>query len=102
MSIRPIDYTNLISKSQEIARLKQQENVKNQMQLEGGFVQQNKRIKENMKTVRNSHRTEGLLVDTDKKEGREKRENSSGRKNKKQKASGKSKIRIGRKIDTKI
>ena len=64
-------------------------------------MQQNKRIKENMKTVRNSHRTEGLLVDTDKrKEG--KRGRIAVEKNKKQKASGKSKIRIGRKIDTKI
>jgi len=35
-----------------------------------------------MKTVRNSHRTEGLLVDTDKKEGREKRRIAVGEKTK--------------------
>lgn len=102
MSIRPIDYTNLISKSQELAKLKQEENIKNQMQVEGGFVQQDKRIRENMKTVRNSHRTEGLLVDADKNERREKRGNSNRRKREEEKAKRKPETRIGGKIDIKI
>ncbi len=50
MSIRPIDYVNTISKSQEVSKARQVENDRVKVQMEqGGFVQQDKQIKHNIK-----------------------------------------------------
>ncbi len=50
MSIRPVDYISLISKSQEVTKVKQVQKNQSRIQIEqGGAMQQHKRIKKNIK-----------------------------------------------------
>ncbi|HSH36710.1 hypothetical protein [Schnuerera sp.] len=102
MSIRPVDYTNLISKSQEISKIRQVENDKAKVHLEQGFAQHKKQIEKNIKKVRDTNKSENLIIDRDKKKGSE--NNKDGKKNKKEKKKGKrhDKSDIGNNIDIKI
>ena len=49
MSIRPVDYTSLIPKSQEVIKIKQVENGKFRNQVEQGVIQQDIQVKQNIK-----------------------------------------------------
>ena len=69
MSIRPIDYINTISKSQEVSKVRQVENDRVKIQMEQGFVQQEKQIKHNIKKVRDTSKTENLRIDAEIKKG---------------------------------
>lgn len=102
MSIRPIDYVNTISKSQEVSKARQVENDRVKVQMEQGFVQQDKQIKHNIKKVRNTSKTENLRIDAEKRrESKNSGDNSEqDRKNKKKK--NKDRSRLGRNIDIKI
>ena len=98
MSIRPIDYVNIISKSQEITKIKQEQNSRLKIQMEQNVNQQDKRIMKNIKKVRNTNKTENLTIDTDKE-----RENPKQKNEKKQdKEKKKDKEGIGNSIDIKI
>lgn len=96
MSIKPIDYTSLIPKAQEVSRLKQIENNKPNNQIQHGNIQLQKEIEHNINKVRNTNKTEDFSIDpnkedkdkgkkyyqekeqedTDKKEGQNKKEKS--------------------------
>ncbi|NLJ79170.1 MAG: hypothetical protein GX329_07390 [Tissierellia bacterium] len=102
MSIRPIDYTNMISKSQEIARMKHEENTRYQMQLRDGFIQQNKRINHNMKKVRDSPKSEGLIVDRDKNDAQNRGGGGDRKKRQHKKRKKRYRARTGTNIDIKI
>lgn len=67
MSIKPIDYTSLVPKSQEVAKVKQVENNKIKFQVEQGVLQQNKQIERNIQKVRNTNKSKNLTVDINKK-----------------------------------
>ncbi|MBZ2173847.1 hypothetical protein K8M07_01090 [Schnuerera sp. xch1] len=84
MSIKPIDYTNLISKSLEIAKIKQSENNKISTQIEHGIIQQEKQINKNFKKVRDTNKGEQKIIDRNKKDKeKDKRDNKkNGNKNK--------------------
>ena len=68
MSIRPVDYISLISKSQEVSKVRQVQNDQFRIQIEQGATQQHKRIKKNIKTVRDINKSENLNIDANKKE----------------------------------
>lgn len=57
MSIRPIDHNVMIPKTQEVANIKQVENLKNRNIVESGFIQQEKLIKNNSKKVLNTEKS---------------------------------------------
>ena len=96
MSIRPVDYTSLIPKSQEVAKVRQLENNKFNNQIEIGFAQQQKQIKENQKKVRDTNKTENLTIDANKRNNKEK-----GKKKKKDKKN-KNEETLGGNIDIRI
>lgn len=81
MSIKPIDYTNLISKSQETAKIRQVENDRVKIQVEQGVVQQEKKIDQNFKRVRDTNKSENLVIDVDKR--RQSRDSNDEKKHKK-------------------
>ena len=64
MSIRPIDYTNLVSKSQEVSKIKQIENSKLEIQFDQRAVHQEKQINQNLKKVRDTSKSENLIINT--------------------------------------
>ncbi len=66
MPIRPIDYTSLVSKTQEVSRVKQIEHDKPEIQMQHEIVQQQKQIKHNIKKVRDTNKTENLIIDPNK------------------------------------
>ncbi|MCF6460517.1 hypothetical protein [Clostridium sp. Cult3] len=66
MSIRPVDYTSLVSKAQEVSKVKQIENDKPKVQAEQGLVQQERRIKQDISKVRDTNKTENSTIDTNK------------------------------------
>lgn len=104
MSIRPVDYTNTITKSQEIAKIRQVENDRVKVQMEQGFVQQEKQIEKNIKRVRDANKSENLIIDADKKRqfANSKDEKESRKKRKKKNNKNKNRTELGRNIDIKI
>ncbi len=98
MSIRPVDYTSLIPKSQEVTKIRQVENERYKNQIEIGFNQQQKQVKQNIKKVRNTNKTENLIIDK-KKEGKNKRKNKDKKKKDKDKKTEKT---LGGNIDIRI
>lgn len=95
MSIKPIDYTSLVPKSQEVTKIKQVENERYKNQIQIGFEQQQKLVKQNIKKVRNTNKTENLIIDK-KKENKKKKNKDKENKDKKRKET------IGGNIDIKI
>ena len=77
MTIRPVDYTSLIPKSHEVTKTRQVESEKYKNQIQIGFNQQQKQVKQNIKKVRNTNKTENLIIDK-KKENKNKREKEEG------------------------
>jgi len=98
MSIRPVDYVSLIPKSQEVTKIKQVEDGKFRIQVEQGVIQQDKQVKQSIKKVRDTNKSESLIIDTNK---RNKDEKDKGKK-KKNKKSKKDKEDLGGIIDIKI
>ncbi len=74
MSIKPVDYTSLIPKAQEVSRLKQIENNKPNNQIQHGNIQLQKEIEHNINKVRNTNKTEDFSIDPNK-EDKDKGEN---------------------------
>ncbi|QQY80709.1 hypothetical protein EDD65_105160 [Keratinibaculum paraultunense] len=66
MPIRPVDYTSLVPKVQEVSRIKQIEYDKIKIQMEHGIIQNQKQIAHNIKKVRDTNKTEDLVVDPNK------------------------------------
>ncbi len=66
MYIKPIDYVNLISKTQEIVRIKQVEADKAVFHFDNRIIQKDKEIKENMKKVNNTQRGESIAINKNK------------------------------------
>ncbi|NLJ99359.1 MAG: hypothetical protein GX320_08880 [Tissierellia bacterium] len=102
MSIRPVDYTSLISKSQEITKQKQEENSRFQMEVKAGFLQQDKRVKQDIKKVRDTNRNESLSIDKHKRNKKEKNKNQNRKRKEKKKTSKKNGTELGGRIDIKI
>ncbi|NLW22310.1 MAG: hypothetical protein GXY88_03490 [Tissierellia bacterium] len=103
MSIRPVDYTNLITKSQEVAKVKQVENDKIKVQIEQGAVFQEKQIQENMTRVRDTNKSESRIVDGhSKKEGAYKKSKGNKKREEKKRKKTIVKDQLGRTIDIKI
>jgi len=51
MSVKPIDYINIISKSQDVSKIKHIENEKTNIYFDQGIAQQKKNIEANLKKV---------------------------------------------------
>lgn len=105
MSIRPVDYTSLIPKSQEISKTRQIENDKFNNQTEIAVVQQQKQIKKNLTKVRDMNKAENLTINTNKrnKKGKKNEDNRDGKKKReKDKNNVKDKETLGRNIDIRI
>lgn len=102
MSIRPIDYTTLVSKSQEIAKIKEAENNRFEIQVEQGIQQQNKQIERNIKKVRDTNKSENLTIDVNKKKKDRQNNDKKNQENEKKKDQVKIKYNIGSNIDIKI
>ncbi|NMB08459.1 MAG: hypothetical protein GX981_08755 [Tissierellia bacterium] len=75
MSIRPVDYTSLISKTQELSKIRQVENDKFRNQTDIGITQQQKQIDKNFKTVRDINKTENLTIDANKEKEKKRQKN---------------------------
>lgn len=67
MSIKPVDYTSLVPKAQEVSRLKQIEYNRSDNQMELGNVQLEKEIENNINKVRDTNKTESFTIDPNKK-----------------------------------
>lgn len=102
MSIKPIDYINIISKSQEVSRIKHIENEKENIQFQQGIVEQKKHIERELKKVRKSNKSEYKIVDKygDNKDNWSSKKDK--RKSKKMKKEGEENTDIGVEIDIKI
>lgn len=99
MSIKPIDYINTISKSQEISKIKEIENHKAQNQIEQGVIHQQKNMEKNLKTVVKTNKSEYKIVDKYDKN----KENKRNKKKKDQKKREKKyNSTVGREIDIEI
>ena len=106
MSIRPIDYINTISKSQEVSKVRQVENDRARVQIEHLFQQQDKKIKQNTQKVRDTSKTENMRIDVDKRRQSEKdkersQEENENKNDKKNDKNGE-KLKLGGTIDIKI
>jgi len=62
MYIKPIDYVNLISKTQEVAKIKQSEMDKSIVHFDNRIIQQDKEVKENMHKVNTPSRSENIVI----------------------------------------
>jgi len=62
MYIKPIDYVNLISKTQEVAKIKQSEMDKAVLHFDNRIIQQDKQVKENMQKVTTPPRSENIII----------------------------------------
>lgn len=102
MSIRPIDYTNTITKSQEVAKIRQVENHRVKVQMEQGFVQQEMQIEKNIKRVRDTNKSENLIIDVDKRKQSDSSKDGKKGKKKRKNNKNKNRIELGGKIDIKI
>ena len=102
MSIKPVDYTTLVSKSQEIAKIKQVENNRFEIQVEQGIQQQNKQIERNVKKVRDTNKSEKLIVDVNKKKKDRQNNDKKNQEDKEKKDQVKIKYNLGSNIDIKI
>ena len=100
MTIRPVDYTSLIPKTQELSKIKQNEHnsAKNQMNIQ--IMQQEKQREQNLKTVTNTHETENFTIDANKERGKQKKDNKKNKKEKEKK--GGTKEVLGRNIDIRV
>ena len=101
MSVKPIDYINTISKSQDVSKIKHIENEKTNIYFDQGIAQQKKNIEANLKKVLKSNKSEYRVVDKHPEDKKNKNGNSEKKSNKKKKASRYNKA-IGREIDIKI
>lgn len=99
MSIRPVDYTSLVPKSQEVTKIKQVENNKFRIQMEQEVIQQDKQVKQNIKKVRDTNKSESLIIDPNK---RNKDEKDRDNKRQKKREEDKVKDNLGGIIDIKI
>ena len=102
MSIRPVDYTSLIPKSQEVTKIKQVESDKFRIQVEQGALQQEKQIDKNFKRVRDTSKSENLTVDSNKSNGNKQNSGGNMKQKKKEKDQVQSKEELGGTIDIKI
>lgn len=100
MSIRPVDYTSLVPKSQEVTKIKQVENNKFRIQMEQGVIQQDKQVKQNIKKVRDTNKSESLIIDPNKRNKDEK--DRDKKRQKKKREEDKVKDDLGGIIDIKI
>ena len=99
MSIRPVDYTSLVPKSLEVTKIKQVENNKFRIQMEQEVIQQDKQVKQNIKKVRDTNKSESLIIDPNK---RNKDEKDRDNKRQKKREEDKVKDNLGGIIDIKI
>ena len=99
MSIRPVDYTSLVPKSLEVTKIKQVENNKFRIQMEQEVIQQDKQVKQNIKKVRDTNKSESLIIDPNK---RNKDEKDKDNKRQKKREEDKVKDNLGGIIDIKI
>lgn len=102
MSIRPIDYTNLVSKSQEISKVRQIENNRLDTQVDQAVLSQEKQINRSFLKVRDTNKSEGLIIDVNKENKRGREENKKDRKDKDKEKPMKKKRNLGSKIDIRI
>lgn len=68
MSIKPIDYNVMLPKTQEISSTKHIESAKNQNVIESGFIQQEKRINNNNKKVRDTEKSNKTKINDNNKD----------------------------------
>ena len=100
MSIRPVDYTSLVPKSLEVTKIKQVENNKFRIQMEQEVIQQDKQVKQNIKKVRDTNKSESLIIDPNKRNKDEK--DRDKKRQKKKREEDKVKDDLGGIIDIKI
>lgn len=101
MSIKPIDYINLISKSQEVSKINQIEKEKANLQFQQGIIKQQKHIDTKLKKVQKSNKSEYKIVDKYGDDRESKRNNKDERKSKKNNKR-KRNTDVGTEIDIKI
>lgn len=105
MSIKPIDYINVISKSQEVSRAKHVENEKTNIHFQQGIVQQQKHVKEELRKVQKSNKSEYKIIDKYGRNKEDKNNDSNKKFNKKKdekEGNTKGNTSIGITIDIKI
>lgn len=100
MSIKPVDYLATIPKSQEISKIKQVESEKNKSQVNQIVLQQEKQIKKHMQKVRDTNKSEGSIIDPNKKNSTKQKENRKKRKQKEKE--NKVYSNLGSNIDIKV
>lgn len=91
MSIRPIDYTTVISKIQDVSKIKQGESKESHVQVEMNIHEQEKQINQELSRVGNINEAESMAIDAN----REKEE--GGKRNRKRRAKKASKKKDERK-----
>lgn len=99
MTIRPIDYTTLISKAQEVSKMKDMKNIRYKNQAEISITQQEKQVEKNTTTIQNIDETENLVIDTKKERERKRHRKQKRKKDGKKDRGAKN---IGQNIDVRI
>lgn len=100
MSIKPVDYLSTIPKSQQISKVKQIENQKVKSQVGQITLQQEKQIKGNMQKVRDTNKSEGSIIDPNKRNNTKK--NKKNKKKKQKRKDNEVDNNLGGNIDIKI
>lgn len=102
MSIRPIDYTSMISKSQEVSKARQIETDRHKVQITQEIVQQEKQIRQDIKKVRNTDKSQSLIINRNKKDRDKNLKDKDKKQGKKKKEKDESIEQLGGTIDIKI
>lgn len=79
MSIRPIDYTTVISKIQDVSKIKQGENKESNVQVEMNIHEQEKQINQELSRVRNINEAENIAIDANKEKEKKKDSRRKGK-----------------------
>lgn len=105
MSIKPVDFNALVPKTQELAKIRQVENDKTNIQAHQNFVQQENKIERDLNRVKNTDKSEETKVNV-KHEKQGKNQNFQKSKNKKDSSQKQDEKddnnKIGKNIDIRI
>lgn len=118
MSIKPVDYSTMFTKTQEVSKIKQVEFDRTKVQTEQGVIQQDNKIKKDKQRITHTNKSENTKINVkdnkkEKRNKKDKRKNnkgynhrSEGEQNKKDKGVSKRKddltISVGGNVDIKI
>ena len=105
MPIRPIDFQNIIPKTQQMSKNQQNQNNKHKNFIHGQIVKQDNQVRRELKQVKKTNKSESLKVNRDGKNSNgsnQSKKEKDKQKEDKEKGNKRGKYSIGSNIDIKI